>query len=413
MRLAVELYSTRLGHLEGSANTFDFTPDPAAISHFGANSRVLSVSIPLSPRQNRSHAGRRRAFFTELLPEGNQLEYMRAAAGLRQDDTVAFLARYGRDVAGALQIWDEDDPAEPLVPAVSPVSASDIRRLLTEPQRYPLGNVPIRGKSSLAGMQPKIVLARSEDGWNQVHGGHPSTHLLKPQTTLYPTVVFDEEYGARLARAVGLNDFDTHMAEFDGMPALVIERFDRSTSTPGGRIHQEDFNQALGATGIKKYQRYGGVVSLQRIAGVLQVHGEAGDTERLAHMTILAVAVGNLDMHAKNIGLLHQPDGSARLAPAYDFVPLTHHSDSDGELALAIAGHYRHAAITRGDLVAEIESWGVRGAYTIVQETLERLREVVLKEAPLAGSYPGLHEDILRFIRNLLDGRMVGADRQP
>ncbi|HEY9392869.1 MAG TPA: HipA domain-containing protein, partial [Nocardioides sp.] len=41
----------------------------------------------------------------------------------------------------------------------------------------------------------------------------------------------------------------------------------------------------------------------------------------LAQMAVLAVAVGNLDMHAKNLGILHPLDNEPRLAPAYDVVP--------------------------------------------------------------------------------------------
>ena len=78
-------------------------------------------------------------------------------------------------------------------------------------------------------------------------------------------------------------------------------------------------------------------------------------------MATLAVAVGNLDMHAKNISLLHRPDGSMTLAPAYDTVPQVH-QPNDGELALAVDHVYRHRAITRANLIAEGHSWGLDAA---------------------------------------------------
>ncbi|OJU40611.1 MAG: hypothetical protein BGN97_01125 [Microbacterium sp. 69-10] len=74
MRLAVELYGTPIGSLEGDARTFDFTPSDAAIERFGTNSPVLSVAIPLTPTQRRDRAGRRRNWFSELLPEGDRME---------------------------------------------------------------------------------------------------------------------------------------------------------------------------------------------------------------------------------------------------------------------------------------------------------------------------------------------------
>ena len=48
MLLAVELYATVVGTLEGDARSFDFTPTDDALNHFGANSSILSVAIPLT-----------------------------------------------------------------------------------------------------------------------------------------------------------------------------------------------------------------------------------------------------------------------------------------------------------------------------------------------------------------------------
>lgn len=58
---------------------------------------------------------------------------MLARAGIRRDDTPAFLARYGRDVAGALQLWDLDDPTEPKVPAIRTLTSTETRALLKDP----------------------------------------------------------------------------------------------------------------------------------------------------------------------------------------------------------------------------------------------------------------------------------------
>ncbi|MDO5499695.1 MAG: HipA domain-containing protein [Propionibacteriaceae bacterium] len=128
--------------------------------------------------------------------------------------------------------------------------------MLIERQQYPLGNVGALGRTSLAGIQPKIVLART-DGWCRVEGGFPSTHIVKPQLERFPTVIFDEEYGARILRRLGLMDYSVEIIEFAGLPSLVVERFDRDDQIAGGRLHQEDFSQALGASGVQKYQGHG------------------------------------------------------------------------------------------------------------------------------------------------------------
>lgn len=404
MRLAVELYGTRVGTLEGESRTFDFTQEAEAIERFGVNSVVLSVAAPLAVRPRRDHASRRRNWFKELLPEGDQYDHMLVVGGVRRGDTLRFLARYGRDVAGALQIWDLDDPTEPRTPAARPVNDAEIRKLLEDPLGTPLGNSPSGGRTSLGGVQPKIVLARSGHGWSRVEGGFPSTHILKPQLDgALSTVIYDEEYGSRLARRIGLADFATEVATFDGLPTLVVERYDRHE---GDRVHQEDFNQALGASGNQKYQDVGGVVTLKRVATTLLDHASASDLSKLARSVVLAVTTGNLDMHAKNISIVHEEDGTTALAPAYDVVPQAHRSD--GRLALAVAGEYRHAAITSEHLTTEIASWGVHRADAVVSRALKEILEAAESEAPLDGAYDNLRSDILGFTRALLDGEPAG-----
>lgn len=404
MRLTVELEGLSIGFLEGDSRGFDFTPASAAIEHFGVNSPVLSVSIPLTPKPRRDHARRRRNWFSELLPEGDQYEYLLARGGLRRGDTLAFLARYGRDVAGALQIWDLDDPTEPQTPSLRDVTRSEVRSLLEDPIRSPLGNDTLLGKSSLGGVQPKIVISRTTTGWAQALGGHPSTHILKPRLPgQNASAIFDEEYGSRIARRLGLADHSTSVEDFAGLPTLVIERFDRHG---GLRLHQEDFNQILGASGNEKYQEIGGVVSLQRIADALQRHATSRDLARLAQMVILGLALGNTDMHAKNLGLLHIGD-AIRLAPAYDFVPQAHQSN-DGRLALAVNRKYQLAEVTRADAIAELESWNLRGASRLVDETLAEVAEIVADETPLASAYGNLQEAISTATTRLREGKAHG-----
>lgn len=400
MRLAVELYDIVIGTLEGDRRTFDFVPTADALEGFGTNSAVLSVAIPLAPRLPRAHASRRRNWFAELLPEGDTYDYMLRDAQLRRGDTLAFLAHYGRDVAGALQLWDLDDPTEPRTPELRSLNRNEVRSLLEDPIGSPLANAPGTGKSSLPGVQAKIVLARLNGEWAQALGGYPTTHILKPELSGgWATMIYDEEYGSRLARGLGLADHATWIEDFAGKTALVIERYDR---VAGKRFHQEDFSQALGASRNEKYQEYGGVVSMDRVARVLREFAPE-DLPRLLRMLVLAVGVGNLDMHAKNLGILHAFDGSVRLAPSYDVVPQLHF-DNDRRLAMAVNGKYRHADVSRADLQAEGSSWGLRRSADIVDETLEDLKSLLVGETPLAGSYSGLQEQLIGIVDRLLTG---------
>jgi serine/threonine-protein kinase HipA len=406
--LVVELYGTPAGVLTGTWRTFDFLPDAAVVTRFGIDSPILSVAIPLTVVAVRSRKDRRQNFFRELLPEGRMLTRLAQQAGLAEQDVIGLLRAYGRDVAGALQIWDPAVPGEPKQPALEPLSSTEVARMLEHVQDNPLGNKPSGGKTSLAGVQDKIVLARTGGGWNRVIDGWPSSHILKPESRDYPTSIYDEEFGARFARAAGLTSFPTWIEEFAGVAAVVIERYDRSPAAPQGRIHQEDFNQVLGAAGNQKYQKYGGKVSLERIARVFSAVGDRDSLERLFKLVVVSVSVGNLDMHAKNLSLLHLPDGAMVLSPAYDIVPQAH-QPSDGEVALAVGGEYRHAAITMNHLVAEGRVWGLAEPADLAVETVTTVLRLASTETPHQRAHAGLARDIAGFAANLLAGRPIGA----
>lgn len=317
---------------------------------------------------------------------------------LRPGDTPSFLARYGRDIAGAVQIWDPGDETEPQTPSYKQLSHSEIRALLEDPIGSPLANAPATGKSSLGGIQPKVVLATVEGKWAQAQGGFPTTHILKPQLSGHAaSVIFDEEYRSRLARALGLADFSTEIISFEDLSTLVIERYDRDST---GRIHQEDFNQVLGASGNEKYQEVGGVVSLMRVADVLTRHTPSADLRRLAQMVVFAVATGNLDLHTKNLGILHPQDSDVRLAPVYDTVPQAH-MPNNRRLALAVNKKYVFDEVRASDLEAEFGSWGLRRPKRVIAETLDQLEAAVALEVPLEGSFPELQAQIQSFIARL------------
>lgn len=406
--LAVELYGQRIGTLSGENHrAFDIALDESAIDRFGASSRIMSMAVPLDVMPTRSNATRRRNFFAGLLPEGRQLTSMARNAKLTEFDTLGLLARYGRDVAGAIQIWDDTDPGEPRTPKAEPITDAGVSALLADLAAQPLGNARQGGKTSLPGVQPKVLLALGDSGWAQVFDGYPSTHILKPVVDEYPTMIFDEEYGSRFARALGLAQFDSTLQQFDGTNALVIERYDRGADHPGGRIHQEDMAQALGVPTNEKYERHGSV-TLERISRLLDETDESRPRMHLAKMLTLSVALGNLDMHAKNISLLHTIDGEVSIAPMYDVVPQTQY-DTDGEFAFSINGNRDFESITRADIINEMGKWGYRGAAGVVDETLEAIRDLARHQAPHPSANPKVQDSVLRYATNLLEGRATGA----
>ncbi len=116
--LTLELYGVRIGTLQGDWRDFDLLLEPDAVTRFGLDSPILSVAIPLALVPTRTYKRRRQNFFRELLPEGRILARLAQEANVPERDTIGLLRSYGRDVAGALQIWDPEVPGEPKEPAL-------------------------------------------------------------------------------------------------------------------------------------------------------------------------------------------------------------------------------------------------------------------------------------------------------
>jgi serine/threonine-protein kinase HipA len=398
--LEVHLYGIHVGNLDGESwRDFDFHATPIGLETFGAGSTIISESVPLLALPPRGKASRRRNFFDELLPEDVNRQRLAERARVSVNDTLGLLAAYGKDMAGALQIFDPQLEAQDSIAATQILSSPQIKVLIENSAAFPLGNSPVAGKASLAGVQEKILLAKVGKRWAQCLYGYPSTHIFKPASPTYPDMIYNEEYSSRIARSLGIARYATSIENFSGTSALVIQRYDRceiSQQTPDGRLHQEDFSQALGASRSEKYQERGGKVSLARIAQVVSnLQGNAGLEELLIHTT-LSFVVGNLDLHAKNISLLRPPEDRAILAPSYDVVPLTHYSSIDGRMAMAINHKYDHSAITREDLIHEASNWGLPTdlVHKVLDETLSTIRLTVKSEKPHAGAFPGLAKSI-------------------
>ena len=398
--LRVDLYGVRVGTLSGERDRFDFTADRDGLDRFGLGSNVTSVAVPLLRRQRGGDVIQRRAFFEEVLSEGGVRRTLAENARLDYDNTIGLLARYGRDTAGALQIWNESDPEEPRTPEARIVSEAEVKRMFQEVKVSPLGNSGRRRVSSLAGMQDKVLLVRTADGWAEPLDGYPSTHIIKPMNAQTQSLIFDEEYGSRFVHALGLASFSTTIESFDGARALVIERFDRDSS--GARTHQEDFQQALGLIGDRKYEESHESDRLRRIAAILRTHASGTDVENLLRMTALSVLVRNYDMHAKNIALLHGADDSVKLAPMYDVIP-SGHLGVDPEFALAVNGKRHVDDVTLADVAEEGRAWGLRNSERIVAETAEHVRATAQTERPHPAAHGGLNAAVEYAATSLLD----------
>jgi serine/threonine-protein kinase HipA len=352
--------------------------------HYTQASRPISLSLPLG--QARFTPAESRPFFEALLPEGVVRERIATQLKLAASDSFGLLAELGRDCAGALQIADAKRMSDP--PSVLWLEERELDALIEELPRHPLGvtDGDQHLRLSLAGVQNKAVLVRDEHRrFGKPLDGMPSSHILKPEQPdgKYPGLASNEYFCIRLAALCGLSAAGVELITAAGRPCLVVERFDREQLTlPHRRVHQEDLCQALGLTPDFKYQRDGWQLpSYRALADLLDEHSPFPGLDRLAgaQAAVLHYILGNADAHAKNISLVHTPDG-VRLAPLYDVVSTAAYPELSTELALGIGDQLNPDAITSihwSDLARDFNLNA-----TAFERVRRELRDRVLVEAP-------------------------------
>lgn len=380
-------------------------------------SRPISLSLPLKQRFD---ARETRPFFEGLLPEGAIREQLARQLRLASGDTYDLLAELGRDCAGALQILRNEPGTES--PSVDWLSDEALDELIRELPRHPLGvsAKDERLRLSLAGVQQKAVLVRDESGrFGRPLDGMPSSHIVKPEQVdgeypgsggvAYPGLAANECFCMRLAARCGLAAAKVEPIRLADRSCLIVERFDRDLSTsPAGRIHQEDLCQALGLTPDFKYQHEDWrLPSYAALAELLDEHSPAPGADRLAGAlaAVFNFLVGNADAHAKNISLLHTPDG-VRLAPLYDVVSTAVYPQLSGELALAIGDELYPEAIT------SIHWWNLAEDFGLNPRAFESARRNLTERAIAAATVlaqearrEGWHEPCIEAIVAVLAER--------
>lgn len=340
--------------------------DESVFGDYAAETPLLSCSLPIP---GPGEPARSRAFLEGLLPEGSALSAAAARVrGVRlvdgapesAADALALLGEFGRECAGAVVALPAGHPP-PTGGHYEPLDAQALAALVRDLPQRPLGADPGRNiRMSLAGAQPKFLLARIEGRWCEPVAGAPSTHILKP-TGVWAHSAHNEALVLAVARACGLTDSAAWTETMGETTVLVAERYDRNVVEGCVvRRHQEDMCQAAGIRPLKKYEI--GRPS-ERMARLLR---EFTDEPR-SHLTALfrqvafRATVGDEDGHGKNYSLLLD-DGTVRLAPLYDSLCTLVYPDLSGKMATKIGTQQSLAKVDRQALIAEGRGMGLTQA---------------------------------------------------
>lgn len=356
------------------------------------NSPALSLSLPFGEKD--LDAG---PFFGGLLPEGNGLERLARETRVASNDLFGLLAEVGADAGGAVTVGEPRPALDPLL-----IEETEYDAILERAAGYIRGSSVGGGGSSATGVQPKIALTwdPSAERWLIGRGSTPSTHLLKPVPNEHSARVRAEAYLNGIARELGLSAHDARVETAGIRTVLVVERYDRIREEDGiRRIHQEDAAQALGLPwgGNDKYESVDARANLRNIARLLPhpafTTGRT-DRERLLALTVLTIASGNTDAHAKNFSVMLPALSGAtdpktsriRLADAYDLVPQSLFDVESTPLAMRVNSRSLAGEITAEDLTAEGVSWGISPARAT--ETVDSALRGILTAVGAQSSIP-------------------------
>lgn len=387
-RLVGYLWRNRIGYI-------GFRYDPAWITTDGF---AISCSLPLSTDDFVPEDGVAHHFFANLLPEGSVRDHI--VRDLKIPDTDFDLLRaIGGECAGALSIFPvEQTPSGER--NYHPISDEELARLITRRgQIYTAWSADERPRLSLAGAQDKCPVRVRNDAYFLPQKEAPSSHILKFELPDYRHLPAYETFTTHLARSIGLPVVNIELRTFEKQSYALIVRYDRVLDVQGEiqRLHQEDFCQALGYGHEKKYQDAGGPSFAQCYRLLQDISSDpAIDTQHLLRWQIFNVLAGNSDGHAKNLSLLHLPNGETRLAPFYDLVCTRAIERIDYHLAFDVGGERDPGVITKAHWDTLAKQCDIRPRFLgkLVEETAARLVKnvVPVKEVfeTQFGPYPAL-----------------------
>lgn len=274
-----------------------------------------------------------KSFFENLLPEEANLEAVARLNKIETNDLAELLAAFGKEAAGAVQIYEEKEFNEreydphyyKEIPLKALSEYLDTGRTAASFIEDELGLRP-----SMAGAQDKIACVYDQEKkvLKFPTKGGATTHILKP------AMLDKERFGKDIVLSA-LNEFfimkvaqkiwpsvpTCHFIEEGKRDIYVVERYDRYLDLKNEviRLHQFDFCQYFGLPSQQKYQEKGGKNFLEILTALgEESYQPAIDRSELINWLIYNFYVGNNDSHAKNVSMLYEESGNLRLAPFYD-----------------------------------------------------------------------------------------------
>ena len=387
----------------------ELTQDGGKLSfHYDHEYRLLPDVLPLSRHlplgEREFDANEAGAFFANLLPEGEIRRQVARQLGVSAENTFALLEGIGGDCAGAVSVLRPGDlPGD--TGRYRPISQEELASQLASLPAHPFlaGDEGVR--LSLAGAQNKLPLFFENGAFFIPEGNRSSSHILKTAIERLEDTVVNEAFCMNLADRVGLPVPVAQVIDIAGEQVYMVERYDRVQVAPGtiGRLHQEDFCQALGVPPELKYEQEGGPGFAECFRLVEEWSVEPIlDTLSLLRWALFNFLIGNADAHAKNLSFLYRA-GTVRLAPFYDLLSTAVYERVNNKFAMKMGGQKDPRYLMANHLAKFAADAGI-GPRVVRAQLLELCNKVAGEVVPLAQVYretqrqPAIIEAIVRVV---------------
>jgi serine/threonine-protein kinase HipA len=361
------------------AKTYLETPSPLPLSRH--------LPIPFTAPERIFSDLESRAFFENLLPEGEVRTQLARALGISRGNTFSLLEAVGGDCAGAVSVLSQGE-----VPARSgerrSISAQELAAELEHLPAHPFLADEEGVRLSLAGAQNKLPVCFDGRDFYIPTGSTPSTHIIKTPIHGLENTVVNEAFCMNLAQQLGLNVPQARVTEIAGRQFYLVERYDRQLAPSRAtlRLHQEDFCQALGIPPEQKYEKEGGPGLKDCFELVRNWSSEPlPDAAAMLSWCIFNLLIGNADAHGKNVAFLYTA-GEVRLAPFYDLISTAVYERVDNKFAMRLGGEKdpRYLLPHHLERFAAEAGIGLRAVKSELRSMVERIES---QAAPLAENY--------------------------
>jgi serine/threonine-protein kinase HipA len=236
----------------------------------------------------------------------------------------------------------------------------------------------VNQRIAVTGVQPKLSVDLSKDLGSErlTLVGLWGQYILKPQHEEFPHLPETEDLTMHLAELFKIRTSQHALIpSSEGKLAYITKRFDREK---GKKIHVEDFCQISGFLTEQKYKS-----SYEKAGKLVSTYctNKGLDTLNFFELVLFCYLTGNNDMHLKNFTLIHHPDRTVSLSPAYDLlnVNLVFPDDLD-ETALTLNGKKRKLTKTDFDKFASslnLPEKAISNSYLKFINAKEKVQKVI------------------------------------